>query len=542
MTSNSRVSQTENEIVENFLREQHEESFSYNELNGALVDAGSGAVGTFEDETTLTEDIRKIARALAPQISELEDVLKDFTETETADALEHITRIDSNATASDVSRSMMEDEDDDLDDELTQLAVSEQALREELEFAASISALGSPSPIRQTKNMESKGFDFPLPVDLGSRLDQMQQPQPPPASRVGGDSSAAPAPPSYSLQDHADYLRLKRERKGLWYYISMTSETMPTLTEDVVKDYCLPVPFRKLKRIYGGLIFHDVWESKRLRAASQTQPRPSTVPPIKTPTKTASVNRLLQTPAKAPGNASSAAAQMPGTPFTMAVPPTPGTPALSSNAAADKPKPSALQQIKNSALDNVNMEEPLPVRTIAIRVRPDVLCGAIMEAAHHAFDLLPSDSTIQIMKRQGAHLRGAVYLPKKQLAYVADVQLCTQKNDDLERRLLLRFYHIQDDPDALLELGQILQRKQQNPSGASENGLEGLAGIGDNDVMAQERSSANKRLKQACSLIQRLMAAEQQEGGIKNMDHKQQSRYVELSFLLEHRLSVLLSL
>jgi hypothetical protein len=43
--------------------------------------------------------------------------------------------------------------------------------------------------------------------------------------------------------------------------------------------------------------------------------------------------------------------------------------------------------------------------------------------------------------------------------------------------------------------------------------------------MAQEKLVANRHLKQTCSLIQRLMAAEQQEGGIKKMDRKQQSRY-----------------
>jgi len=139
-------------------------------------------------------------------------------------------------------------------------------------------------------------------------------------------------------------------------------------------------------------------------------------------------------------------------------------------------------------------------------------------------------------------------MPQKQLAYVADIQLCTQKNDNLERRLLLRFYHIQDDPDALMELGQILQRQQQqqqhqppppspqtlmtstSTAPASSFTTPSSSSLSDdyenNDVMAQERSVANRHLKQTCSLIQRLMAAEQQEGGIKKMDRKQQSRYV----------------
>lgn len=540
MTSN-RVSETENKIVENFLREQQEESFAYNGRNGAndedegIFGGSSSGAAIGDDDDTLTEDIRKMARALAPQISELEDVLKDFTDTETADALEALTN-----NANDISRSMMEDEDDDLDDELEQLAMSEQALREELEFAAGMSMLGSPSPIRDSNsgNENNSTVHLPSPVDLNSRLEQEQ----PPSSRV--DDSETNPPPSNALQEHADYLQLKTERTGLWYYIQMTSDLLPTAmpgssltsraeTEDLVKDYCLPIPFRKLKRVYGGLVFYDVWESKRRRAMHLTPSRSSTNTPAKTPSKTL-FGGLLQTPAKSSNVSSATTPAVTPAGFTLPVPATPATPATINKTAPNsttqqKPPLTPFQPINSTNIDNnTNIEEPLPVRTISIRVRPDVLCGAIMDATHHAFQVLPSDCTTHIIKRQGGHLRGAVYLPKQQLAYVVDVQLCTQKNHILERRLLLRFYHIQDDPDALQELGQILQRRQQqaesDPQPAvNENEMEN----DDNNYdLAQERSIANRHMKQACSLIQRLMAAEKQKGGIKKMDHKQQSRCV----------------
>ena len=605
--STSRLSQTENEIVENFLREQ--QSYNYNGSNGTSGDknddilgggSGSGSgVGSSDDETTLTEDIRKMARALAPQISELEDVLKDFTDTETADALEEMTQSN--------SRSMMEDEDDDddddnLDDELTQLAMSEQALREELEFAAGISLLGTPTPSRnkneqnynnnnnnsnsnnnrnenENENNGSSAIDLPSPVVLNAQLEQQHEQR---SSRVE-DPPPIVLPSAYTLQDHADYLQLKTERTGRWYYSDMTSKLMPTVmsgslfsmavAEDLVKDYCLPIPFRKLKRLYGGLVFHDVWESKRQRA-QQAETKTTISTPKRTPSKattgTPVVHRLLQTPAAANTASSTttprAAVATPGG-FTMPVPATPATPAPTTKTQSNttttttdekkNPPRTPLQHINinnNNNNNNIsnnnnnNVEEPLPVRTIAIRVRPDVLCGAIMDAAHHAFEVLPRNCTTHIIKRQGGHLRGAVYLPQKQIAYVADIQLCTQKNDDLERRLLLRYYHIQDDPDALLELGQILQRQQQQqpevpPSPSSHIGTDIITSTtrtaststtstisssdeNNNDVMAQERSIANRHLKQTCSLIQRLMAAEQQEGGIKKMDRKQQSRYV----------------
>ena len=529
--SKSRLRQTEDELVENFLREQHEESFSYND---GINENEGGMIGQSDDETSLAEDIRKIARALAPQISEQEDVMRDFSETETADAYD---RLNSRSNANDISRSMMEDEDDDLDDDLRRLAMSEQTLREELDFAARMSMLGSPSPIRGGVDPEaiSGAVDLPSPVDLSSRLEQNQPSEVP---------DTCPAVSSaYTLQDHADYLQLKTEKTGLWYYIQMTSKLLPTAisgaeSDDLIKDYCLPIPFRKLKRVYGGLVFYDVWENKRRQAAQQTPSQSSANTP--TPRKGGVFNRLLQTPAK-PTNVSSATT--PGG-YTMAVPPTPATPTMNNKTPTKAEPRTPLQPISASKIENnnnSNVEEPLPVRTITVRVRPDVLCGAIMDAAAHAFEILPSDCTTHIIKRQGGHLRGAVYLPKEQLAYVADIQLCTQKNDVLERRLLLRFYHIQDDPDALTELAQILHRKQQQEterntqSTTNENDYSStMPGSENNDVMAKERSIANRHLKQTCSLIQRLMAADKQKGGVKKMDHNLQSRYVAfMVFALE---------
>lgn len=503
--------ENENGIVENFLREN---TFNYNGNNGT------------NDGEEENEDIRKMARALAPQISELEDLLKDFTETETADALE-----DMNQKNTDTSRSMMEDEDDDLDDELTQLALSEQAMREELEFAAGISMLGSPSPSRNNDHSRNS-VDLPSPIVLNA-----------PPNHHQPEIPGVVLPSAYTLQDHADYLQLRTERTGGWYYSDITSKLLPVMsgsvvTADLVKDYCLPIPFRKLKRLYSGVVFHDVWKNKKRTQSFISTPKKT---PNGTATGTPLVNRLLTTTPAATASSATTPGATPG--FTMAVPATPATPATkipsrtaTSEADTTTKTPVPPLSLKNNNSNNNNVEEPLPVRTVSIRVRPDVLCGAIMDAAHHAFEILPSNCTTHIIKRQGGHLRGAVYLPQQQLAYVADIQLCTQKNDELERRLILRFYHIQDDPEALFELGQILHRQQQqvppspqtlptvNGSFSTDN-LHSTASLEENDVMAQEKLVANRHLKQTCSLIQRLMAAEQQEGGIKKMDSKQQSRY-----------------
>jgi len=535
----NRVLQTENEIVENFLREN---TFSYDGSNSmsvwneekltdvpastklpSRVESG-GYNNDRDDETLLTEDIRKMARALAPQISELEDVLKGFSETETANALEDMKQNNTNT-----SRSMMENEDDDLDDELTQLAISEQALREELEFAAGISMLGSPSPSRHNDNdRNSNHVDFPSPMILNTPSNNHQQERCKVDHSPGGN-----LPSAYTLQDHANYLKLRTEQTGRWYYSDMTSKLLPIMsgavvTEDLVKDYCLPIPFRKLKRLYSGLVFHDVWQDKKRAQSFLSTPKKTPCGTDKTPL----VNRLLQiTPAT---NKASDTTPKATPSFTMIVPATPATPEPDTADAL----PPSLSLNKNDI--NNNVEEPLPVRTVSIRVRPDVLCGAIMDAAHHAFEMLPSNCITHIIKRQGGHLRGCVYLPDKQFAYVIDIQLCTQKNDELERRIVLRFYHIQDDPEALLELGQILQRQQHVPSSpqitptnssVNTNNVQrstSTVSLDENNVVAEEKVLANRHLKQTCSLIQRLMAAEQQEGGIKKMDRKQQSSWLGL--------------
>ena len=484
---------TEEEIVENFLRER-EESFRLDGSGGggegkdASLDFDEGEIWNFDDDTALTEDIRKMARALAPQMSELEDVLKDFSEAETADALDGIM----NSTMRDVSRSAIEEEDDDLDDEMEKLAMSEQTLREELQFAADMSMLGTPIAFNDDdddhNNNKARDSTLPSPVNLNDQLKEQQQ------SKL---LSPELHPCLYTLQDYADYLQLKRERTGKWYYCDMTAKLLPSVlsdsssnlnsnsnsavdTNDLVKDYCLPIPFRKLKRLYGGLVFYDVWEGKKMQHRQSVE-----------------VQKILRRQS-----------------LTHA-PTTPEEP---------------LEPIKVNGDNKSNkIEEPLPVRTISIRVRPDVLCGAIMDAAHNAFEVLSDTCTTHIIKRQGAHLRGAVYLPKKQLAFVVDAQICTQKSDSLERRLLLRFYHIQDDPDALFELGQILQRKLREESKKppatpeSNNTATTLSSSSEGD---DEKNENAGHLKQTCSLIQRLMAAEKQEGGIHKMTRKQQSRCV----------------
>merc|ERR1712238_284957 len=108
--------------------------------------------------------------------------------------------------------------------------------------------LGSPSPNRHNDNdRNSNHVDLPSPMILNTPSNNHQQERCKVDHSPGGN-----LPSAYTLQDHAIYLKLKTEQTGRWYYSDMTSKLLPIMsgavvTEDLVKDYCLPIPFRKLK-------------------------------------------------------------------------------------------------------------------------------------------------------------------------------------------------------------------------------------------------------------------------------------------------------
>jgi hypothetical protein len=115
-----------------------------------------------------------------------------------------------------------------------------------------------------------------------------------------------------------------------------------------------------------------------------------------------------------------------------------------------------------------------PVRTISIRIRPDVLCGAVMDGVQAALENR-FGRFVQLQKRQGGHLRALVRaadtdpshaetsvredrtpqphtssgssscqsIPEAENypSFLLDIQLCTHKSSNRERVLLLRVFH-----------------------------------------------------------------------------------------------------
>jgi hypothetical protein len=181
----------------------------------------------------------------------------------------------------------------------------------------------------------------------------------------------------------------------------------------------------------------------------------------------------------------------------------------------------------------------LPVRTLTIRIRPDVLCGAIMDSVYHALEHMSAT----VHKRQGGHIRATVpsatYMPARVVrdeetasedsdntnnskslrvypGFFVDLQLCTYKADDCARLLLIRIYH--DTRPAPVESSLPSPPRQLNDAtnDDQENNLDILLATnasqhgGGRDEERQSvlehlvDETAAYRLREACALIQRI--------------------------------------
>jgi hypothetical protein len=153
-----------------------------------------------------------------------------------------------------------------------------------------------------------------------------------------------------------------------------------------------------------------------------------------------------------------------------------------------------------SRSSNATPSPPLPVRTIEIRIRPDVLCGAVMEAVHHAF----TELHVRVTKRQGGNVQGVVvplspkeYLHREELVedppFLVDVRLVTSKRESYDRVLLIRVYHYRGDVplDECGSSNMISPENTLNPS-LDENNL----------VVEPWNNQVALHLREAAALVQ----------------------------------------
>jgi hypothetical protein len=223
---------------------------------------------------------------------------------------------------------------------------------------------------------------------------------------------------TYTSTDHFQRLKVQKEPQGAWYSVDLTPHVLDhsgatestTIAGLGIKEYCLSIT--QWKRLFVGLRLEADEKKQQQRRLEQLLPSSPASPRH---TTTPNQNDPLS----------------PGweTPWT------------------------------NRA----------PVRTISIRIRPDVLCGAVMDAVTQTLVNCPHSS---IIKRQGGHLQATVRgqvpvshvaatpttppssarhnnhvrshsstMAGRELTFFVDVQLCTHKSALCERVLLLRIFH-----------------------------------------------------------------------------------------------------
>jgi hypothetical protein len=103
-------------------------------------------------------------------------------------------------------------------------------------------------------------------------------------------------------------------------------------------------------------------------------------------------------------------------------------------------------------------KEPLPVRTLCLRIRPDIESGVVMNVVQSVFEGYQSNIKSIVLKRQGGHFQCAV--DHDSAPFFIDAQLCTTKSENKERQLVLRIHHVQDHAEALVEVGHLATERK----------------------------------------------------------------------------------
>ncbi|CAB9526787.1 expressed unknown protein [Seminavis robusta] len=363
---------------------------------------------------------------------------------------------------------------------------------------------------------------------------------------------------NYTSNDHFKSLLICKEPQGAWYSVDLTAHllvqqqqqhsgsvsdtgsTTTSLTEHNnnnnipstvgigIKEYCLSIT--QWKRLFVGLRVEGDEEKQQIRRQQKLQQQTTTTgqQPPSTPQHT-----LLDT---------SSSIQQPTSP-----------PSSNKHRANDPSSPAPHH-------DDVPHRKA-PVRTISIRIRPDVLCGAVMDAVTQTLVNCPHAS---IIKRQGGHLqatvRGQVIPPPTQAnnnmqgspnvsmdstatprrssssvtsireyTFFVDAQLCTHKSPACERVLLLRIFHWGKEDQDATEEGDLWSPSSSNnnnnvvdsnnpfaqPSDEQQFLIDGEQFNSNfpqspNSTMQQHQQAhqANRHLREACALIQRIESPE----------------------------------
>ena len=397
-----------------------------------------------EDDEACDDEVRALAAALAPSLLEAEEIIQV--------PLEFRTTSKNGGSEDDYYN----DDDDDLDDEVDALRSSEALLRQELEMAQDFSSLFQFTQIlvnegegddmyHDTSKTASTGTvieDTSDPIaDQEKSPDWSHQDE---TEEVGVDESLTPiklkpelSPPNattpdgtkphssqddnesfllihpspslslrrhrynpipYTIRDHQRALSLRKEQHGGWYSVGIGRHF----------GIGIPSPIATSEANTSNDLYDDAVREYCLSIPAST------------------LQKLFV-----------------GLPDRL----------TSSSLTTTDDDGGVTKSTAPSATTNAEISSitpPLPVRTITMRIRPDVLCGAVMEVVHQAF----LEQQVHVTKRQGGHIQGVLIRNapceehdediKDFISFMIDVRLVTSKAEMCERVLLIRIYHYND--------------------------------------------------------------------------------------------------
>ena len=481
-------------------------------LSSPLPETGPTTLN-HEEEEACDDAVRALAEALAPSILEAEEILQlplEFRNNGSTDAA-----------------SKNEDyDDDDLDNEVDALRSSEALLRQELEMAQDFSSLFQFTHLvvneaegdnmynvnddreTDTENNNITDTEAPslhhddaeetgeIPVGVNESLTpiklkrELTSPKPatPDLTKQTHDDDESfllefPSPSlslrryrynpmPYKIHDHQRALSLRKEQHGGWYSVGIgrhfgisipkriptdadngdTNPMDPNATTDIydnaIREYCLSIPAPTLQKLFVGL-----------------------------PDRTTST--------------------------------------VSTSIAEDGDATLARQSAPDNDPTNVEfspMTPPLPIRTITMQIRPDVLCGAVMEVVHRAF----LEVHAHVTKRQGGHIQGVFARSQPPITvrheksshdnttFMIDVRLVTAKSETYDRVLLIRIYHYRNN------INHIVSEETHTPLPSTDDVVvDSMAPEISNDILFENNVSLNTALhiREASALIQIMESA-----------------------------------
>jgi hypothetical protein len=143
--------------------------------------------------------------------------------------------------------------------------------------------------------------------------------------------------------------------------------------------------------------------------------------------------------------------------------------------------------------------EALPVRTMILRLRPDIMSGVVMDALQEACEQHPT-VTARVLKRRDGHFQcliipnGIDDVEEASPAYLVDANICTSRRGALERQLLLRIFHA--------GVEETKRKKKKSPKNKASNNDQTDPPHRSNSSTAGLLILDNLRLRDACSFLQ----------------------------------------